>query len=113
MDEYVCWTTVTLPVETDDESSEKGKTLNAKQKVWKRINKQSPIPTNKRSKSTINEAMDDNTTKMDVLAKAAEAVETKNSMADDSDHDSFNTAKQNFGSDDDENDMEKKSRNAI
>ena len=52
--------------------------------------------------------MDDNTTKMDVLAKAAEAVETKNSMGDDSDHDSFNTAKQSFASDDDENDMEKK-----
>ena len=35
--------------------------------------------------------MDDNTTKMDVLAKAAEAVETKNSMGDDSDHDQRNT----------------------
>ena len=35
MDEYVCWTTVTLPVETDDESSEKGKPLNSRQKVRK------------------------------------------------------------------------------
>ena len=121
----VSWTTVTFPPDTDDENSENDKALNICQKIRKRLREKASSPsctspTNKQSKSTTNETVVDNATNMDILAKAAVVVETKDSMAletskvkdtsqhDDSDHDSFNTTKESLGLEDDTNDMEKK-----
>ena len=120
--ESVELSTVTLQPQTDDEFSEDDTETKMRYVNRKGAKNALSVSTsnNKQSKSTTNETEVDNATNMDVLAKAAVVVETKDSMAlqtskdkdasqhDDSDHDSFNTAKESLGSEDDTNDIEKK-----